>query len=100
MAKNFKKKKEEDELIKRFEEYQKNKANHFFELENFDYIISHYQDNGKYSQALSAVNMAFDQYPFSIELLIVKSQVLSNLEKYDEALELLEKAETYHPSDG
>jgi len=40
-----------------------------------------------------------DQYPFSTELISVKAQILSNLEEYDEALELLEKAKDLHPTD-
>ena len=39
MPENFKKKKEENELIKRFEDHVKNKANHFFELDSFEQII-------------------------------------------------------------
>ncbi|MEQ9168542.1 MAG: tetratricopeptide repeat protein [Fulvivirga sp.] len=100
MAKNFKKKKEVDELIKRFEEHQKNKASHFFELDGFENIIAHYQDMGKYGQALVAANMAEEQYPFSTELLIIKAQILSNMEKFEEALDQLNKAEAYQPNDG
>ena len=99
MPENFKKRKEENELIRRFEDLVKNKANHFFELDSFEQIIDYYVENGKYNKALIAVNIAYDQYPFSTELLINKAQILSNLEKYNEALELLEHAESLQPND-
>ena len=68
MAENFKKRKEDNELIKRFEDYIKNRANHFFELDSFEQIIAHYVEEGNYKKALKAVNIAYGQYPFSIEL--------------------------------
>ena len=99
MPENFKKRKEENELIKRFEEHIKNKASHFFELDGFEQIIDHYIDIGKYQKALLAANLAIDQYPFSTELILTKAQILSNLERYDEALELLDQAQNMQPND-
>ena len=88
MKENFKKKKEENELIKRFEEYLKNKSSYFFELDSFEQIIDYYLEEAKFKKALTAANLATNQYPFSAELLISNAQILSNLERYKEAVEL------------
>ncbi|HPI78901.1 MAG TPA: tetratricopeptide repeat protein, partial [Cyclobacteriaceae bacterium] len=61
--------------------------------------IDYYLDHAKHKKALAAVAQAMERYPFSTELIAVKAQVLSNLEEYDQALELLEKAKSLHPTD-
>ncbi|HZX73917.1 MAG TPA: tetratricopeptide repeat protein, partial [Cyclobacteriaceae bacterium] len=99
MAHEFRKREEEDELIKRFEESLKKHSADFFDLDAYETIIDHYLFRAKYKKALIAVNLAINLYPFSSELIPLKAQILSHLEKYDEALELLEQAKNLHPHD-
>ena len=99
MAHDFRKREEEDELIKRFEESLKKNNYEFFEVNSYETIIDYYIDHSKFKKALLAVNQAMELYPFSTELIGVKAQILSNLEQYDEALVLLEKARNLHPTD-
>ncbi|MEQ9591256.1 MAG: hypothetical protein RLN86_01595, partial [Cyclobacteriaceae bacterium] len=99
MAHDFRKREEEEELIKRFEESLKKNTNEFFEINSYETIIDYYIEKSKHKKALSAVDQAMALYPFSTDLLAVKAQILSNLEAYDEALELLEKAKSLHPTD-
>ena len=80
MAKEFRKREEEEELIRSFEENLKKKSSGFFDLEAYETIIYYYLDRGKHKKALVAVNMAMEQYPFSTELISVKAQILSNLQ--------------------
>ncbi len=91
MAQEFRKREEEEELIRSFEEILKKKSSVFFDLEAYETIIYYYLDRAKHKKALAAVSMAMAQYPFSTELIAVKAQILSNLQQYDEALELLER---------
>ena len=49
---------------------------------------NYYMFRGKHNKALQAVNQAISQYPFSIELITIKAQIFSNLEEYDQALEV------------
>jgi tetratricopeptide (TPR) repeat protein len=58
----------------------------FFDIESFETIIGYYLEKSKFKRALAAVEQAIDQYPFSTELLTVKAQILTNLERFDEAL--------------
>ena len=99
MAQEFRKREEEEELVRQFEEILKRKTAAFFDLEAYETIIYYYMDRAKHKKALQAVQMAMTQYPYSNELVAVKAQVLSNLQQYDEALQLLEEAINLHPGD-
>src|SRR5688500_17748678 len=99
MAREYRKREEENELIKRFEDHLRKKKAEFFDLDAYELIIDHYMLRGKHNRALQAVNQAISQYPYSIELITIKAQVLSNLEEYDQALELLDQAHAFQPND-
>jgi len=98
MAHDFRKR-EEEELIKQFEENLKNNSFHFFDVESYETIVHYYLDNNKPKKALIAVNQAMEQYPFSTDLFTTKAQILTNLEDYDQALELLDRARNLNPTD-
>jgi len=91
MAQEFRKRQEEEELIRRYEEDLKHSQSEFFDIDSYETIIGYYLEKSKFKRALTAVERALDQYPYSTELFTVKAQVLTNLERYDEALELLER---------
>ena len=99
MAHEFRKREEEEELIKRFEDNHKKNLNSFFDIDAYETIIDYYLEKSKFKKALLAVNHAMELFPFSTDFLTIKAQVLSNLEEYDEALELLERARNLNPSD-
>src|SRR5690606_6163513 len=99
MPRDYRKREEDIEMIKRIEEHIRKKKSAFFDLESYEMIIDHYLLMGKFNKALQAVNQAIGQYPFSTELLPVKAQILSNLEEYDQALELLDQAHALQPND-
>jgi tetratricopeptide (TPR) repeat protein len=99
MAREYRKREEENELIKRFEEHLRKKKSEFFDLDAYEQIIDYYMFRGKHNKALQAVNLAIGQYPFSIELISIKAQILSNLEEFEEALLLLDKAHAQQPND-
>ena len=99
MAKEYRSREEGNELIKRFEDHLRKKKTEFYDLVAYEQIIDHYMMRGKHNKALKAVNQAISQYPFSTELITVKAQILSNLEEFDQALELLDQAHALQPSD-
>ena len=75
------------------------KSSDYFELEQFETIIEHYLSKDKNKKALTAVERAMEQYPFSGELVAAKAQVLSNLERYEEAEQLLSDYRAVNPYD-
>src|SRR5690606_41775065 len=97
MARDYKRE-EEKELIKRFNDYLKNKKFTFFDLEDFVFVIDHYLHAGKFNKALKICNLGITQYPFSVDLLLDKAQILINIEEYEEAMQYLEKAENLQPN--
>jgi tetratricopeptide (TPR) repeat protein len=100
MPREYRKREEEgNELIRRFEEHLRKKKAAFFDLDAYEQIIDFYMFRGKHNKALQAVNQAISQYPFSTELITIKAQILSNLEDYEAALELLEEARALQPND-
>src|SRR5690606_10275945 len=98
MPREYRKREEENELIRRFEDLLRRKKPGLFDLESYEQIIDYYLFRSKYNKALQAVNQAISQYPFSTELLTVKAQILSNLEEYDQALALLEQDGALQPN--
>ena len=99
MGKNNKRKDELKALIKRFEEQTQNNSFGFYSTEEFETIIHHFEEQGKYKKALRACSAGIEQYPFSTELLYEKAQILSNLEQYDESVEILARLNTLQPND-
>jgi len=99
MSHEFRKREEEEELIKRYEENLRANSTGYFDVDAYEVIVDHYMEKLKFKKALGAVNQAMEQFPFSTGLIAIKAQILSNLEQYEEALELLEKARNLHPMD-
>ena len=65
-------------LVKEFEEQLKNNSLEYFTLEAFEQITEYYLDNAKNDKALRVCDIAIKRYPFSVELKILKAQILSN----------------------
>lgn len=99
MPKRFRKREEEEGLIKRFEAALRKKTSEFFNLEGFETIIEHYIALNKNKKALAAVEMASGHYPFSSELVTLKAQIFSNLDRFEEAEELLQQLCLLNPND-
>ncbi len=99
MGESYKRQDELNAMIKAFEKQLKSQAFEFYPIEQFEEIIQHYIDLGKNKMALRASDIAIEQYPYSIGLMVEKAQILSNMERYNESHELLEKALALQPND-
>ena len=85
-------------MVKQFEEALENNIQAFFDHSAFEYIIDYYEDQREYDRALAAVDAALSQYPFSSGLMTKQAQLLAEERRYDEAWEILDKAETLDPN--
>jgi tetratricopeptide (TPR) repeat protein len=85
--------------VKRFESMLKRAESSFFDLDTFEQIVEHYMEEGKFEEASQACEIALEQYPYSVELMLCKAELSSSLGEYDEALEILARAELFNPSD-
>lgn len=81
------------ELLKQYENFKSGKKFKFIEEESFERIIDYYDENDSLSLALEAVNFAINQYAYSAPLLLKKADILIASQYYDQALEVLNKAE-------
>ncbi|TVR78472.1 MAG: tetratricopeptide repeat protein [Chitinophagaceae bacterium] len=87
------------ELVERFEKMLDNRDVGFFEESALEQIVEYYEEMGDHKKVLDAIGFATEQYPFSSFFLIKKAQIFFDERNNDEALEVLEKAEIFSPSD-
>lgn len=84
--------------IDKFEMMLKTNNVLFFDLEEFENIVMHYMDTGRLVLAKKALKMGLDQHPTSINLQLLKAEVLVLDDELDEAIELLEKLQVLEPT--
>lgn len=80
-------------LIDQYENIFFNQNTLFFEEEEFEQIIYYYEDKGHFEKALNATEIAIRQHPYSSEFLIRMGNALIALERYEESIEVLDKAQ-------
>jgi tetratricopeptide (TPR) repeat protein len=87
------------ELLKQYENLKNGKQHSFIEEDAFERIVDHYDEKDDLPQAMEAVEIGIEQFPYSSVLMIKKADLLLANRKYWEALEILEKAELYDSND-
>lgn len=87
------------ELIRQFQNLKAGRANSFLEEDAFEKIIDYFDDIEDIPQALEAVEMGIDQYPYSAMLNIKKADLLIATRRYRDALEVLNHAELLDSND-
>jgi len=85
-------------LIERYEKMLEGDFQSFFDSYEFEDIVEYYIDNGQLGEAMASMEIAYEQYPFSAGFLIKKAQILTILERLNEAESILDTAETLEPS--
>lgn len=87
------------ELIKQFQNLKTGRGNSFLEEDAFEKIVDYFDDIEDLSQALEAVDMGIEQYPYSSMLNIKKADLLIATRRYHDALEILNHAELLDSND-
>lgn len=87
------------ELLRQFENLKQGRSQSFMEEESFERIISYFDELEDYKQAMQAVELGMELYPYSGALLVKKADLLLTGRNYKEALLLLEKAELFTGTD-
>ena len=85
--------------ILRYEEMLRKHDEYFFDVDAFLNIIDYYIDKNDPVKSLQVVEFAQQQHSYSVEFLLRKAQLLAMVEKYNEALMILEDAEKITPTD-
>lgn len=84
-----------DELLARYEQVKNGEATGMMEEEEFERVIEYYFQNSNEEQALLACDIAQTYYPFSSAVLLLKAEILTQAQKYGQALKVLDEMEQY-----
>ena len=87
------------ELIRQFQNLRSGRGNSFLEEDAFEKIVDYFDDIEDLAQALEAVDMGIDQYPYSAMLNIKKADLLIATRRYHDALDVLNHAELLDSND-
>lgn len=87
------------ELLKHYDNLRYGRSTMFLEEESFEKIIDWFDDQEEPARALEAAEISIEHFPFSSSLLLRKADLLLASRKYNEALTVLEKAETMDATD-
>ncbi len=84
--------------LAKFESMLKTNNIYFFDLAEFEEIIVHYLDTGKHSLAKKAVQLGLEQHPGSIDLKLLKVEILIFDNNLEEATKMVNKIEELYPN--
>ncbi len=87
-----------DDLLKRYEQVKQGEASGMMDEEDFEKIIEYYFQNSNEEQALLACDIARTYYPFSASILLLRAEILTQAQKYGQALKVLDEMEQYDQS--
>ena len=92
-------KEELNELLRQYNNLKTGHSHSFLDEDAFEKIIDHFDEKEDLQKALEAVEFAVERYPFSSLLLIKKADILLSLRRYQDSLEILERAELFDGKD-
>jgi tetratricopeptide (TPR) repeat protein len=87
------------DLLRQFENLKNGRSHSFLEEESFERLINYFDEKEDLQQALQAVELGIEIYPYSSVLLIKKADILLATRHYNEALTVLEQAELLDSND-
>lgn len=87
------------DLLRKYENLKAGRSQSFLYEDAFERIIDHFDEQDDFEQAMEAVDVALEQYPYSSVLIIKKADLLISGRKYREALEYLDKASLFDNTD-
>ena len=87
------------ELLKQYQDMKNGKHHSFLEEESFERIIDYFDDTEDLIQAVEAVELGIEQYPYSSALMVKKADLMIATRRYQEALTILEQVELLDSSD-
>ncbi len=87
------------ELLKLYQDLKHGMQHSFLEEEAFERIIDYFDDTEDLVQAIEAVEIGIEQYPYSSSLMVKKADLMIATRRYHEALSILEQVELLDSSD-
>ncbi len=84
-------------IVKRYEEMLSKRANFFFDVDEFEDLVNHYNERNDAAKALDVLKYALELHPNSASLLVSCAQIYVSIHKPQEALRYLNMAESFEP---
>lgn len=84
-----------DQLLQRYESVKKGESSNMMDEDEFERVIEYYFQNSNEEQALLACDIARTYYPFSASILLLKAEILTQAQKFGQALKILDEMEQY-----
>lgn len=82
-----------DELLALYEQTKNGEHTRMMDEEEFEHVIDHFIQISNEEQALLACDIAATYYPFSSAILLLKAEILTQAQKYGQALNVLDEME-------
>jgi len=80
-------------LLEQYQKLLNGESHNFIDEEGFANIIDYFLEKNQNPEAYEAAETAVSIFPFSSELLVLKSDILLTLKRYEDALTNIERAE-------
>lgn len=87
------------ELLTQYENLKNGQSHSFLEEDAFEAIIEYYDEQDNLTEAMNAAEIALEQFPYSSALMVKKADLLLAQRKYNQALEILDKASLFDSND-
>lgn len=84
-----------EDLLRRYEQVKNGESVGMMDEEEFERVIEYYFQNSNEEQALLACEIANTYYPFSSSVLLLKAEILTQSQKFGQALKVLDEMEQY-----
>jgi tetratricopeptide (TPR) repeat protein len=84
-----------DDILKKYELVKRGASPTMMDEDEFERVVEHYFQNSNEEQALLACDIARTYYPFSASILLLKAEILTQAQKYGQALKVLDEMEQY-----
>jgi len=88
----------DDDVFRRFEEMLNTNKNYFFDLDDFLEIIDEYMMLANYNVAKKAIDLALDQYPNNVDILLYKAEFYSLIDQLENAEKVIENIKQIEPN--
>jgi tetratricopeptide (TPR) repeat protein len=84
-----------EDTLHRYEQVKKGESSVMLDEEEFERVIEYFFQNSNEEQALMACEIASTYYPSSAAILLLKAEILTQAQKYGQALRALDEMEQY-----
>lgn len=84
-----------EDLLRRYRDVRSGAATGMLDEDEFEKVIEYFFQNSNEEQALLACDIARTYYPFSSSIMLLRAEILTQAQKFGQALKVLDELEQY-----